>query len=88
MIGIYVYKKEGEIMVYITIEENNSFIILNCHKGRKNGDFFRLVIDAETKEVVERPVNPDIDASIAYSHVYMLLKSGKPLPKETVAAWG
>lgn len=38
--------------------------------------------------MIKRPENPDIDASIAYSHIYALLKAKKPLPKETVAAWG
>ena len=48
----------------------------------------QIQVDAKTKEVVQRPSNPDIDASTAYSHVYALMKSGNPLPKETVAAWG
>jgi hypothetical protein len=75
-------------MVFISILQNGTYIILNCHKGGKNGEFFRIVIDSTTKEVIEKPENPDIDVSVAYSHVYMLLKSGEPLPEETVAAWG
>lgn len=75
-------------MVYINIIEKDSLIILNCHKGKKDGEFFRLVINPQTKEVIERPDMPDIDASTAYSHIYGLLQSGQPLPKETVAAWG
>ena len=75
-------------MIYISIDNDEQFITLNCHKGSKDGEFFQLVIDANTKKVVKRPLNPDIDATTAYSHVYMLIKTGKPLPKETVAAWG
>jgi hypothetical protein len=75
-------------MVYINIIEDESTITLNCHKGSKEGEFFQLVIDPQTREVIKRPEKTDIDASTAYSHVYMLLKAGKPLPKETVAAWG
>ena len=77
-------------MIYITIvqDEDKSSITLNCHKGYKDGEFFQLVIDAKTRKVIKRPQNPDIDASAAYSHVCMLLNSGEPLPKETVAAWG
>lgn len=75
-------------MVYIEIFQNGSLITLNCHKSDENGEFFQLVIDAITKEVIKRPSEPDIDASIAYSHVYGLLKSGEPLPERTVAAWG
>ena len=54
----------------------------------EDGEFFQLVIDAETKQLVRRPAEPDMDASIAYGHVYGLLKSGEPLPEKTVAAWG
>ena len=75
-------------MVYIEIFQNGSLITLNCHKGSESGEFFQLVIDAVTKKVIKRPVEPDIDASIAYSHIYGLLKSGEPLPERTVAAWG
>lgn len=75
-------------MVYISIIEDGLFITLNCHKGTKDGEFFQLIIDPKSKKVIKRPSKPDMDASIAYSHVYMLLKSGEPLPKETVAAWG
>lgn len=75
-------------MIYISIINNETNIILNCHKGTKDGEFFRLVIDLDSKRVIERPDHSDIDVSTAYSHVYRLLKSGNELPKETVAAWG
>ena len=75
-------------MVYIDIIQNGIYITLNCHKGSETGEFFQLVINADTKEVVKKPENSDIDASTAYSHVYMLLRSGKPLPEKTVASWG
>lgn len=75
-------------MVYISIIEDESRIVLDCHKGSEDGEFFRLVIDARTKQVIEKPLDPDIDATAAYSHVYMLLETGEPLPEKTVAAWG
>lgn len=75
-------------MVYIDIIQDGSFIILNCHKGSEDGDFFQLVIDAQTKKVIKRPAEPDIDASAAYSHIYSMLRKGLELPSQTVAAWG
>lgn len=75
-------------MVYITVIDNGTSITLNCNKGSKTGDFFQLVIDKNTREVIKKPEYADIDASAAYSHIYSLMKAGKPLPKETVAAWG
>lgn len=75
-------------MVYIDIIQDGSLITLNCHKGSEKGEFFQLVIDANTKRILERPSDPDIDASIAYSHVYALLRNGYPLPTHTVASWG
>lgn len=75
-------------MVYIDIVQNGSFIILNCHRGSEDGEYFQLVIDAQTREVIKRPVESDIDASAAYSHIYAMLCSGEELPLHTVAAWG
>ena len=75
-------------MIYISIIQDGLFITLNCHKGTKDGEFFQLIIDPRTKKVLKKPSEPDIDVSTAYSHVYGLLKSGEPLPSETVAAWG
>lgn len=75
-------------MVYITVIDEGNLVTLNCHKNSRDGEFFQLVIDANTREVVKKPAEPDIDVSAAYSHIYTLLKSGDPLPKETVAAWG
>lgn len=75
-------------MVYIEVIDNGLSIILNCHKKTKDGDFFQLVIDAITYEVIEKPQDYDIDVSIAYAHIYGLLKEGKPLPNNTVACWG
>lgn len=75
-------------MVFITIIEDGNLITLNCHRGSKDGEFFQLVVDATTRDLVKKPAEPDMDASIAYSCIYQLLKSGSPLPKETVAAWG
>ena len=75
-------------MVFISIIQEENIIILNCHKGSKDGEFFQLVVDATTMDIIKRPSKPDIDASVTYSHICDLIESGSPLPKETVAAWG
>lgn len=75
-------------MVYITIIEDDLYVILNCHKGSVDGEYFQLIIDSRTREVIKKPDKPDIDVSAAYSHIYNLLKAGKELPRETIAAWG
>ena len=75
-------------MVYIEVIQNKDKIILNCNKGSKDGEFFRLIIDPVSKRVIERPEHPDIDASVAYSRIYKMMESGEKLPSETVAAWG
>ena len=75
-------------MVYIDIVQDGLLITLNCHKGSEKGEFFQLVIDANTKKVLKKPSEPDIDASAAYSHIYSMLRDGKPLPAHTVASWG
>lgn len=75
-------------MVYININQTESVIVLDCHKGSENGEAFRLIIDPVTRKLLEKPENPDIDASAAYSRVYNLLADGAALPKKTVAAWG
>jgi hypothetical protein len=75
-------------MVFITILEEGNIITLNCHKGSKDGEFFQLVVDASTMDIIKKPSKPDIDASVTYSHICDLIESGAPLPKESVAAWG
>jgi hypothetical protein len=75
-------------MVYITTEINNNLIILHCHKGSKDGAYFKLVVDKTTKEVLEKPEQPDIDASTAYSRIYNILTNHEPIPDEMVACWG
>lgn len=75
-------------MVFIDVMQDGHFVTLNCHKGSENGEFFQLVIDSRTRQVVKKPENPDIDASTAYSHIYSMLKNGEELPAHTVAAWG
>ena len=74
-------------MVYIDIIDQDP-IILNCHKNKTDGDYFRLVIDPTTKEILEKPEKPDIDVSAAYSRIFGYLMSGDPLPSKTVAEWG
>lgn len=75
-------------MVKIQIKENELVVILDCYKNCDPSKYFQLIIDKETKELIERPQTPDIDASVAYSCVYSLLIEGKQLPKETFAEWG
>ena len=75
-------------MVFIDIVQDELFIILNCHKGSKEGEFFQLVIDARTLKVIEKPAEPDIDVSTASSHVYAMMRNGINLPAHTVASWG
>ncbi len=74
-------------MVYINVIEENP-IVLECHKNTVDGDVFRLVIDPKTKELLEKPAKPDIDASAAYSRIFGYLVGNKPLPANTVAEWG
>ena len=75
-------------MVYINIIQDGDYIILNCNKGSANGESFKLVIDSVTKKVIERPLDADIDASIAYAHIYAMMRNGEKLPSQTIAAWG
>ena len=75
-------------MIYIDIIRDGAYIILNCHKSSENGAIFQLVIDADTQQIIKRPAEPDIDASIAYSHIYAMMRDGMELPAHTVAAWG
>jgi hypothetical protein len=79
---------EGKLMVFINIKQKKNIIILDCHKSHEDGEYFRIVLDARTREVIERPEHADIDASAAYSCVYGLLEAGVPLPERTVAEWG
>lgn len=75
-------------MVYINIVQDGVYVTLNCNKGSQNGEYFKLIIDSRTKEVIERPISADMDASIAYAHIYAMMRDGIELPKHTVAAWG
>lgn len=74
-------------MVYISIKDDNP-IILDCHKNTEDGEYFQLVIDRDTYEIIEKPEVADINVSAAYSRVFNLLVNNKPLPKKTVAEWG
>ncbi len=75
-------------MIYINISKNGNLITLDCHKGSENGEAFTIIIDAETKEIIDRSHVSDIDASVAFGHVYSMLLNNKSLPEKTVAAWG
>lgn len=74
-------------MVFINISEKNNLITLDCHKNTRDGEYFQLVIDKTTEELVGNP-SPDIDKSAAYSCVLNMLETGEPLPQETVSEWG
>lgn len=75
-------------MVFINLKQDNNFVIMECHKGSEDGEYFRMIIDKNTREVIERPKNIGVDESTAYSHVNRLLRSGRPLPQKTVSEWG
>ena len=75
-------------MVFIDIIQDGHLLILNCHKNSEDGEFFQLIVDSRTREILQAPEYPDMDASVAYSHIRGLLSSGKPIPTKTVAAWG
>ncbi len=75
-------------MVFIDLKQEGNLIIMDCHKGAENGEYFRMILDKDTREVLERPEHVGVDEATAYSHVNRLLKSGRPLPKHTVSEWG
>ena len=75
-------------MIYIKIEENERFIFLDCNKNNKNGEPFKVVIDKNTRRVLEATTDSDMDISTVYSCVCSYLEKDKPLPQETCAAWG
>ena len=75
-------------MVFINVVKEDPMIVLDCHKQTEDGEYFRLVIDPKTKEVIEKPDDYDIDATTAYSRIFGYLMKNKPLPKRTVAEWG
>ena len=75
-------------MVLINIEQVDGKVIMNCHKNTEDGEFFRMILDAETGKVLERPDYVGVDESTAYGHVLRLIKLGQPLPKKTASEWG
>ena len=38
-------------MVLINIEQVDGKVIMNCHKNTEDGEFFRMILDAETGKV-------------------------------------
>ncbi|MBR1634978.1 MAG: hypothetical protein IJ682_07965 [Lachnospiraceae bacterium] len=40
-------------MIYIDVVTESPVIVLDCHKHTEDGEYFRLVIDPETEEVIE-----------------------------------
>ncbi len=74
-------------MVYINVIKTDP-IVCECHKGGKNFENFRLVIDPVSKKLIERPEKFGIDERSAYSHIFGFLYRGEPIPDKTVSAWG
>ena len=75
-------------MVQIFIVVENNLVIMDCYERDRNNAYFRLVVDKNTLKIIEKPEECNINVSISYSRICSLIKSGKPLPKETCAAWG
>ena len=73
-------------MVKVKAKTLENHVILDCSKP--DGLQFRLVVDTNTLDLLEKPEYPDIDASVVYSRVYRLLSAGKPIPKCFSAEWG
>lgn len=74
-------------MIRIKIIESATLIYLDCIKT-ENGDTFTVTIDKETRKVIDRTTNSDMDISTVYSCICSYLEQNKTLPKEAVAAWG
>ena len=75
-------------MVLINIEQVDGKVIMNCYKHTEDGEYFRMILDAGSGKVLERPDYVGVDESTAYGHVLRLIKSGQPLPQNTVSEWG
>ena len=71
-------------MVFINVIERNP-IVLDCHRNSPDGESFRLVIEPETREILEKPEKYDIDISTAYSRIFGFLMNNEPLPNRIVA---
>lgn len=74
-------------MIRIKIIESATLIYLDCIKT-ENGNAFTVTIDKETRRVIDRTTNSDMDISTVYSCICSYLEQNKPLPKEAVASWG
>lgn len=75
-------------MVNITIKSTDPIIIADCYNVSDQNKTFTLKIDPDTKELIEKPEKSDIDFSAAYSRLFGLLMSKKPLPDKISAEWG
>lgn len=75
-------------MVHIFIKIENNLVIMDCYERDRNNAYFRLIVDKNTLEIIEKPEECNINVSISYSCICRLIESGKPLPRETYAAWG
>ena len=75
-------------MVFIDIEQVDGKVIMNCYKHTEDGEYFRIILDAESGKVLERPDYVGVDESTASGHVLRLIKLGQPLPKKTASEWG
>ena len=75
-------------MVFINMQQEAGKVIINRYKHTEDGEYFRMILDAGSGKVLERPDYVGVDESTAYGHVLRLIKSGQPLPKNTVSEWG
>lgn len=73
-------------MVHINVIDDNP-IVLDCFVD-KDTKYFRLVIDPETQEILEKPDGYSMDVSIAYSRIFGFLMREEPLPERLSAEWG
>ena len=74
-------------MIRIRIIESATLIYLNCTKT-ENRYAFSVTIDRKTRQVTNKTTDSDIDVSTVYACICSYLEQNKPLPQETVAAWG
>lgn len=69
------------------ISLNDGLISMDCYKEGNLDDYFHLVIDAESFDVVSTTLNqPSIYLSQAVAKIMSLAQQG-PLPSEAVSVW-
>lgn len=73
-------------MVNVNTRCDGNILYVNCEKT--DGERFTIVVDKNTLDIIEKPSQPDIDASAVYSRIYKLLSAGKSVPESFVSSWG